>query len=450
MGYRVGEVTQNSAIVWTRITAQAEPNWQGETPNPKESPTRRMVTNKPIPVERWEGALPGAPGEVRLILSKQSDLRDATISPWSRVDADSDFTYQFHPSGLEPGTRYYLKVDARDGAAQAATPIGSFTTAATPDQWQDVHFAVTSCQMYYHRDLRDGFRIFPAMAKLNLHFQVPTGDSVYYDRDNPRGNTVDLCRLHWHRMYGLPRLVEFYRNVPVYFEKDDHDTFFDDCWREYEAPWIAPLTYDEGLKVYREQVPIGQDFYRTVRWGKGLQVWFVEVRDFRSPNTMPDGPEKSLWGTAQKEWLKRTLLASDATFKVLISPTAIVGPDNPGQKDNQADPVFAHEGNEFRQWTRQLRNFYNCNGDRHWQFMSTDPKTGLREFGCGAASDEHAIEGPGQNPAYHSFYRGNKGGFLTIAVTRAQGGVPTIAFRFHDVDGRVLYEFRDVAPDAGR
>jgi alkaline phosphatase D len=96
--------------------------------------------------------------------------------------------------------------------------------------------------MYYHRDMPDGFQIYPAMGKLNLHFQVPTGDSVYYDRDNPRAVSVDLCRFHWHRMYGLPELVRFYENVPVYWEKDDHDTFFDDCWPEYPAPWIAPLT----------------------------------------------------------------------------------------------------------------------------------------------------------------------------------------------------------------
>jgi alkaline phosphatase D len=105
---------------------------------------------------------------------------------------------------------------------------------------------------------------------------------------------------------------------------------------------------------------------------------------------MPDGPDKTLWGREQKDWLRRTILASDATFRVLISPTAIVGPDNPGQKDNHADRVFAHEGDEFRQWTRRLRNSYVCYGDRHWQYMATDPQTGLREFCCGPATDVHA------------------------------------------------------------
>jgi alkaline phosphatase D len=444
MGFRVGEVTQTTAIVWTRITAAAEPNWQGRPPSQKESSTRKIVQNDPIPLAEREGALPGAPGEVRVIYSTSAGLQGATTTPWQRVDAESDFTHQFHLRDLQSATKYYLQIETRNGDQIAATKVGSFTTAATADAWQDVRFTVTSCQMYYHRDLRDGFRIYRAMGRLEPQFHVATGDNVYYDRDNPRANTVDLCRFHWHRIYGLPNVVEFYRHVPGYWEKDDHDTFFDDCWRTYQAPWIAPLTYDDGLRVYREQVPIEEPFYRTIRWGRGLQIWLVEARDYRSPNTMPDGPEKSLWGSEQKEWLKRSILASDATFRVLVSPTALVGPDNPGQKDSHADAVFAHEGNEVRQWMGPLKNFFVCCGDRHWQYMSTDPGTGLREFCCGPATDVHAFAGPGNNPAYHSFYR-SKGGFLSVNITRTDGQ-PTIALRFHDVDGHELFAYRHSVP----
>jgi alkaline phosphatase D len=449
MGFRVGEVTPTSAVVWTRVTAVAEPNWQGLPPRPRESPTRTLVENEAIPIAQREGAVPGAKGQVRLLLATRPDLAQAQVTDWVAVDAASDYTHQFPLTDLEPGTRYYLRVEARaaDGTGAVQSPTGSFPTPAPPDRWQDVRFAVSTCQMYYHRDRPDGFHIYPAMARLGLHFHVPAGDNVYYDRDNPRARTVDLCRFHWHRIYSLPAVVDFYRHVPGYWEKDDHDTFFDDCWPAYKAPWIEPLTYAEGVRVYREQVPIGRDLYRTVRWGQGLQIWLVEGRDYRSPNTMPDGPDKTIWGAEQKAWLKRTLLASDASFRVLISPTPIVGPDNANQADNHSNRVFAHEGHEFRQWTRQLRNFYVCCGDRHWQYLSTDPRTGLREFACGPASNEHAVKGPGANADYHSFYR-SLGGFLSVAVTRADKGVPTITFRFHDVSGKVLHEYRDTAPDA--
>jgi alkaline phosphatase D len=453
MGFRVGEVTQTSAIVWTRVTAVAEPNWQGKAPVPLESKTRTTVINEPIPIEDREGAVPGAPGEVRVVWSTNPDSSSANHTDWVVVRAEQDFTHKFFLENLQPRTKYFLQTEARahKTGPVTRTATGSFATPAARDEWQDVQFAATTCQMYYHRDLPDGFQIYRSMANLGIQFLASTGDSVYYDRDNPRANTVDLCRFHWNRIYSLPRLVEFFRTVPAYWEKDDHDTYFDDCWPECRAPWIEPLTYAEGVSVYREQVPIGESLFRTIRWGAGLQVWFVEVRDFRSPNDAADGPQKSIWGQQQKEWLQRTILDSDASFRILISPTAIVGRDNPDQRDNHANINFAFEGNEFRQWTRRhnLRNLYVIGGDRHWQYMSTDPATGLREFACGPASDAHAFPGPGYDPLFHSFYR-SAGGFLSVAVTRTVNGPPMIAFRFHDVQGKMLYEYRDSALQPGR
>ena len=75
-----------------------------------------------------------------------------------------------------------------------------------------------------------------------------------------------------------------------------------------------------------QQAPLGDAIYRTFRWGRDLQVWFTDGRDFRSPNDIVDGPQKTIWGADQKAWFKRTVAESDATWKVLISPTPLVGP----------------------------------------------------------------------------------------------------------------------------
>ena len=79
---------------------------------------------------------------------------------------------------------------------------------------------------------------------------------------------------------------------------------------------------------------MGERTHRTIRWGKDLQIWLVEGRDFRSPNTMPDGPGKTIWGKEQKQWFFDTVKASDATFRILLSPTPIVGPDRKNKNDN--------------------------------------------------------------------------------------------------------------------
>jgi alkaline phosphatase D len=279
---------------------------------------------------------------------------------------------------------------------------------------------------------------------LKPSFFVPAGDNVYYDSDDPLATSVTLARYHWHRMHSPPRHVAFHLQTPGYWEKDDHDCIMDDCWPGKDMKKMLPLTFKQGLGVFREQVPMGDRTYRTQRWGKSLQVWMTEGRDFRSPNNMPDGPAKSIWGKEQKEWLLRTLKESDADWKVLISPTPIVGPDRPTKADNHSNAAFTHEGDEFRRWAQQNLpdNFFTVCGDRHWQYHSVHPTTKVREFSCGAASDEHAGGTPGENKDYHRFHR-VKGGFLSVAVSWPEGR-STIVFRLHDVHGKVVHEYQQV------
>lgn len=444
MGFKVGEVTQGSAIIWTRTTRDAERTWDGFREPTKRQPKSALYVPSPVNIETRDGESVGAVGQVRVVYATNEGFDNARSTEWMTTRGDRDFVHQFHLRGLAAATKYYLRVEARDvGSTQtSAQSTGSFHTPAPPEQWQDVKFTVVTGQSYWDLDHREGYHIYPAMAGLKPDFIVPTGDTVYLDSEAPRARTKALARYHWHRMYSLPRHVEFHRHVPGYWEVDDHDSWINDGWPTATAKWMNPLTFEEGFAIYREQVPMGDKTYRTVRWGKGLQVWMVEGRLYRSPNTMKDGPDKTIWGDEQMAWLKKSILESDADFRVLISPTPIVGPDRDrGKNDNHANDAFATEGNAFRMWTKEqkLKNFYTCCGDRHWQYMSVEPRSGLREFSCGPASDKHAGGNP-QQPEWQPFLR-VKGGFLSVSVTKnAQG--PTIAFRHHDVHGKVVHEYR--------
>ena len=55
-----------------------------------------------------------------------------------------------------------------------------------------------------------------------------------------------------------------------------------------------------------------------MRAGRDLQLWFLEGRDYRSPNRDPDGPGKSIWGAEQRAWLQRTLKASARAYAEII------------------------------------------------------------------------------------------------------------------------------------
>ena len=103
-----------------------------------------------------------------------------------------------------------------------------------------------------------------------------------------------------------------------------------------------------GRQLFIEQAPIGEKTYRTFRWGRAVQIWIPEGRDYRSPNDMPDGPGKTLWGVEQRRWLIQGILESRAMFKVVVSPTAILGPDRADKTDAHANRSgFYTEGQNF-------------------------------------------------------------------------------------------------------
>jgi alkaline phosphatase D len=296
-------------------------------------------------------------------------------------------------------------------------------------------FTVSTGQAYPDQDATGGgYKIYPQMLKLDPSFFVHTGDILYYDR---LAKTYDLALWHWTRMYSLPTNVAFHRQVASYFIKDDHDTHMNDCWPGQQTKFMGEFTFEQGLKIFPMQVPMGEKTNRTFRWGKDLQVWLVEGRDFRSPNTMPDGPEKTIWGNEQKEWFKRTVQESDATFRLLISPTPIVGPDRENKHDNHSNKDFKTEGDEIRQFLARQKNMFVICGDRHWQYVSVNLETGVKEFSCGPASNEHAGGWRNDMLRPEHKYLNITGGFLAVKIDREKDK-PTASFIHYSVDGELL------------
>jgi alkaline phosphatase D len=154
---------------------------------------------------------------------------------------------------------------------------------------------------------------------------------------------------------------------------------------------------------------------------------------------MEDGPQKSIWGAQQKAWFFETFAASDATFRVLVSSTPVVGPDRSGKKDNHANEAFKSEGDELRAFLASQEDAYIICGDRHWQYVSADPGTGLREYSCGPTTDRHAGGFSERNRSEAHRYLKVCGGFLAVAL-EYHDEEPTLVFRHHAADGSVNNE----------
>ena len=213
--------------------------------------------------------------------------------------------------------------------------------------------------------------------------------------------------------------------------------------------------------IFKEQLPvvspdaINAKTYRTHRMSSDLQIWMLEGRDFRSSNQMEDGPDKTLLGIEQLNWLKETLIVSDASFKLIISPTPMVGPDDAYKRDNHVNHGgFRYEGEAIFKWFVDNgfldKNLYIICGDRHWQYHALHP-SGIEEFSTGALVDNNSRPGrlagdpdsTDPDGLIKQFYiqgdvESASGGFLFVEVER-KNGIPTATFRYYNEKAEILY-----------
>jgi alkaline phosphatase D len=431
-GFKIVEVTPESAVIWTRLTRSPERNSTGPDFAPQDDalPAGRRIGEMLDSAE-------GTSGEVRVLL-RTSNSSKIQAEAWLPVNPAADFTRVFHLPALQPDTTYSVTVEGRV-APDAPTSVsldGSFTTAPAETSTRSVSFTVVTGQDDDRKDDPSGHRIYRHMLNLRPSFFVHTGDVVYYDKATPWAKNATLARYKWQAMYSLPFQRDFHRHVPSYFMRDDHDTTRNDSWPGID---YGDLSWEQGLEIFEEQTGVPRDGYRTVRFGRDLQVWLMEGRKYRSANRAADGPDKTIWGTKQKQWFFETVQASDATFRILISPTPVVGPDRKNKNDNHANEGFAHEGNELRDFLATQSDMYVVCGDRHWQYVSIDPRTGVTEYSCGPTSNEHA---GGWKNSYRSEmhqYLNVQGGFLHVSTSRVNGK-PQLVFRHYDVDGQIANE----------
>lgn len=452
-GFRNGWADQHSVTLWTRLTESPEMNREGRPFIPINTLEHNALRYEKdieklhaaqipqgLTLNDMEGACPGGAGEIRLVYYPAENPTSVVETAWTPVDTLKNYTTQWKLNGLTAGTEYHVEIYARKGPRylNSDTIAGVFRTPPAEDLQKDIRFAIVTCHDYNRRDDKvNGHKVYPSIQRLNPDFFVHTGDVEYYDKPNPWAMTEPMMYFKWDRLFALPYQRDFFNKVTTYFMKDDHDILSDDA---YPGMTYGAVTFDRGIEIFdKEQFPSNDLPYKTIRWGKDLQVWIMEGRNFRSKNDDPDGPGKTIWGSEQKAWLRETIEKSDAAFKLIITPTPVLGPDRTSKGDNHSNAAFQYEGDEIRSFINQFDNVFICNGDRHWQYVTHHEGTNLWEFSCGSMSDEHA-GGWNQEKLMpeHRFLR-VAGGFLMGHVFR-DGDKVKLQFTHHDVDGNVVHE----------
>jgi alkaline phosphatase D len=461
MGEMVGEVTDSSSILQSRLT-------YGNT-----------LVGIEERFDRLFGDLPGLEGVACFEISTDSTFKKLHSTEWLKARPEDDFIVKTKVTGLEPATRYYYRLlYGQDTLSVKKGNTCTFMTLPGKSESSITTLIIVTGMNYdcFHSRrwrLRDpdaahylGYETFETLLKMAPDYFIGTGDNVYFDGRCTEPQKISRSkkelRRRYHEQFSQLWLIKFFSRVGTYWEKDDHDYRKNnsDPWGDY-----AP-SHELGCRIFLEQLPVADPkekdpkTYRTFRINKMLQIWLVEGRDYRSCNAMEDGPEKTIWGREQKEWLKNSLVASDATFRILISPTPMVGPvghKDKGPRDSHPNWFgFRHERDEFFSWLIKNRflekNFYLICGDCHWQYHAVDLPTGIEEFCTGCVDRTNCHHGIGQLPKQedrveHPYHQKTvTGGFLMVKTLPAQGEIPDrLEFTFYSQSGKELYKERKIA-----
>jgi len=251
------------------------------------------------------------------------------------VTTTTDRTGKVRLSGLSPATRYAYRVQSG-----GATADGEFVTAPAPDVPARVRFLWSGdlgggklC-----RRTDGGYKIFRAMQASRPDFFLFVGDTIYADHRCggpdavPGTDFVATTLPGYHAKHRYNRedasAAAFYASTAVLPIWDDHEVRNDFSGRDEP---LMPVGRQAFLDYWPIAPPADEPgrLYRQFRWGRLLDVFILDTRQYRSSNRDPDGPGKTMLGSAQRRWLLDAVTASTATWKVIVSSVPLSVPTGP-------------------------------------------------------------------------------------------------------------------------
>src|SRR5882724_11237109 len=300
----------------------------------------------------------------------------ASILGSSSADAlpGSDFTSKVLLDGLPPGQDIFYRVRFENGIA-GEMQRGHFRTA--PIERNSVSFVWsgdTAGQGWGIDPGRGGMRTYRTMRDNRPDFFIHSGDHIYADCPVPpelklpngevwrnivteEKSAVAHSLVQFRGNYKYNWLDEnfraFHAEVPMFAQWDDHEVTND--WSPIGSADETGYFEDGSSKLvararraFHEFMPIrampeqAGRVYRKIGYGPLLDVFLIDMRSYRDStwNTRDDRSETCILGATQLAWLKRELIASNATWKViaadlpigLISEDAIALGDGPPER----------------------------------------------------------------------------------------------------------------------
>jgi alkaline phosphatase D len=422
-GIASGDVTDQSAIIWSRVNDQtAQMNVEYDTNANFTNSLRKTV----------------------------------------QANSTTDFTAHAKLDGLKPDTQYYYRVwfsgsdidnntnsDNRNNLSPTSDiaeqiEVGTFRTAPSSNMTSNGGSAISFIwsadlggQNYCRNADEGGYSVFKSMQSLDPDFFLANGDMIYADGACPaqgpiffnntsnQNNTwtnipgdfksiadpsVDWNNItevrsifleHWKYNRNDTYFKEFLSNVSMYSQWDDHEIIndFGSKWPYWNLFSIDREGYQnivsEGRNAFLYYSPLDSSdnnnnytqndrekrIYRSFNWGKDLDLFIIDARSYRSQNHLADTPDsnKTMLGEEQLQWLKQELSNSNATWKVISSDvpisiptgsnTSILGRDG-WANGNETNNYSYYTG--FESELTDILGFIDEQGIKNIVFITTD------------------------------------------------------------------------------
>jgi len=343
-------------------------------------------------------------GAVQLQVSSSKTFRPVNRRVTARALPADDLTVQVTVSRLTAGRRYWYRFVQGD----AVSPVGAFRTAPPSTADVKVRFAFSGDADATRRRGKPGFndfQVYGRMAAEGNDFNINLGDTIYSDSELPGTKVARALPEKWEK-YRLELALHALRRLRaatgLYSQWDDHE-FVNDFSRAENGEAI----YAAGAKAFRDYSPVSYSadvgLYRSVRWGRNLELFFLDERSFRSakaddacggdlaptaPQSVRNGfatiapqlaspvtpaclaalndPSRTMLGAAQYTAFTQAVQTSTATFKVIVNEVPI--------QQYYALPYDRWEGYEAER--ERLLRFLQANV-RNVVFLTTDSHANL-------------------------------------------------------------------------
>jgi len=198
----------------------------------------------------------------------------------------------------------YTYVPVVDGSAVTARSGCFATFGPSPTSFT---VAAASCAR-----LGSNGAVYDTINALEPDLFISTGDLFYADYVE----TAEHYAHAYASSLGQPAQAALYSAVPIAYVWDDHD------YGRNNSDRTMPYR-DLALAAYRQNVPhypldIDEAICQAFSIGR-VQFVLLDERSNRDPGSTPDGPNKSMLGSPQLEWLEARLSDNSFALTVLVS-----------------------------------------------------------------------------------------------------------------------------------